>query len=432
MVRPSNALIRFDIPGRRLGGVRVNQPAAGKRSYRVLWTDDNGSQRERTKPSLVEAEALAESIAIALAGNQPGDHNDATLGDLLVYHLDGPGRSPKWTSEKSARWVAAVARRIFTEQDLTRDAHEYCSIEGRRLVQGILDRAARAGCKPGSSGYAKAGGLLKTLFDIGERDGMLTLPDGNPMQGMRYRLHHFSAAPSPELLTVNYIGPEQRPPTDRVHDFIDATRQMFGTREARYVEVLAFAGLRPGEANGLTRAQLRTDRPGLRIDQQLLELTPKEAAASGGETQQLRPPKWGQFRNAFYPQTLLDGLFELVDAQPIGPNGVLFPTRSGALRRQGNWRRGVFIPVATRVGWPTERVVMRGRVETHWVWPVYAFRHHYANYLLKDLGLPLVSVARFMGHRDARVTERMYLKTELDDLDTADRLFTSHQNGSSS
>lgn len=420
MPRPSTALLVYEIPGRRFGAVRVHRPAEGKRSFRVVWTDDTGRQRERTATNVMAAEALAEQVATDLAALQPGTAlSDPTLGDLLVYHLDGPGRSKKWRSEKSARRPAQIAKRILDPLDLTIPARDFVGPDGHALLTAIMTRAQQRGCRPGTSEYAKAGGLLKTLFDIAARDGLVTLGEGNPMSTVPYRLHEFAADPDPKMLTVNYVGEELRPPTDRVLDFIAATEKMYGWREARYVETLAFAGTRPGEANALTVAQLRTDRPGLLIDQQILELTASEASALDGNSQPFRLPKWQRKRNAFIPPHLLEQLHSIAAADQVGQFGVLFPSPSGHLRRQGNWRRDVFNPVAAHVGWPSRQVVTRGRVERHWLWPVYAFRHHYANYLLKDLDQPLVSVARFMGHRDVRVTERMYLKTELRDLDVA-------------
>jgi len=428
MPRPTNALIVFDIPGRKRGGVRVNKPSAGKASYRVLWRDDVGGTRELNSTDLHEAEAIAEHVARTLAVGEPILPADPTLGDLIVHYLYGAGRSPRWTSEKSVRRIAGVARRILTQADLDLRLSAYAGPNGPAMLQRILDHAASIGCPPGRGEYEKAGILLKTLFTVAERDRLASLPFGNPMQGIRYAVHHFTADPDPQLLTVNYVGPELRPPTERVLDFIDATEKRFGSREARFVEVLAFGGLRPGEACALKPSSLRVDRPGLRITEQLMELSTEDAAkTASGDTLQFRPPKWGKHRNAYYPSSLLERLFELDQKKEGGAAGVLFPTSNGRLRRQSNWRRDVFVPIAKQLGWPTRHVHRRGREQEHFVWPVYAFRHHYANFLLKDLKRPLVSVARFMGHEDVRVTERMYLKTELDDLDLADAAYLTRQ-----
>jgi integrase len=390
MGRPTTALLTVEIPGRG-GTVRVHRPSQGKASFRVVWTDDQQKSRERTFTDQQAAETAAQQIAEGLAlGVAVERVVEPTLGDLLAYHLFGDGRSKKWRSPKSARRPAQIARRVLVTDDLDLRASDLCRPAGHSPLQVIMDRAEQRGCEPGGGEYAKTEALLKTLFDIAERDGLLTMPYGNPMADIPYRLQEFSADPERGMLEVKYVGEELRPPTDRVLEFIDAARTMFG-------ETLAFAGLRPGEANALSDTQLRTDHDGLTINQQLLELTAAEAAELGRETMMFCLPKWRQIRNAWLPPGLLERLQELATSERLGPQGVLFPSPSGKLRRQGNWRRNVFIPVAEHVGWPRQEEYKRGRVERPWLWPTYAFRHHYANYLLKDLSLPLISVARHMA-----------------------------------
>ncbi|HEX2857192.1 MAG TPA: hypothetical protein VHO26_06910 [Propionibacteriaceae bacterium] len=424
MSRPITAMAVIDIPGRRHGGVRIHQPAAGKASHRVIWTDATGRQRELTRVGYDNALAAARDKAVELAAEVTGDDpdDDPTLGDLVDHYLNGPGRSERWTSPKSARRPAQIARRVLTLEDLDLPASGVVTDPTQAAVRAVMRRAVERGCPEGGGEYAKTGALLKTVFDVAYRDGLIDLPLGNPLDRLRYRTADYEASDSPQLSTVRYVGEEERPPTDRVLDFQAAATRMFGPAEGLFIGVLAFGGARPGEAIGLGPGQIRRDRAGLLIDRQVLELRRTEAAASGTATQVFKLPKWNLRRNAWVAPDLHERLVDLAD-QTIraggGPDSVLFPHRAGGPRWQGNWRRDVFNRVAHEIEWPHEKVFVRGRWETHWLWPVYAFRHHYANYLLKDLNQPLASVARFMGHRDMRVTERMYLKTELTDLDVA-------------
>lgn len=419
----SGPVVHFQIPGRPLGGVKVYHPGAGKRSYRVVWTEAPHAVRERTRTNRELAIELAESIAVDLASEMtPTRSADPVFAELVHYHLYGPGKSKRLTSPKSERRPITIARRILTDEHLSLPASHYTGIDGSRALQQILNRASTMGVAKGGWEYEKAGELLRTVLRVAARDGLIELPHGNPMDNLKFRRHHFTIGHGRGLRTVDHVGPEARPPTQRVHEFIDAANTMFGSREARYIEVLAFGGLRPGEANGLTVGQLG-EHAGLYIDRQLMELTPAEAERDGGPTIQVRLPKWQMKRNAFYPSVYLNKLRTLAEEESLGPTDFLFPTARGGPRRQNNWRRDVFKPVAAHVNWPTTAVHVRGRLEQHFLWPAYSFRHHYANHLLKDLGIPLVNVAMFMGHRDSRVTELMYLKDESADLVAADAAY---------
>lgn len=104
MSRPTTALTIFDIPERLRGPVRVHRPATGKASYRVIWTDDDGKQRERTFRDEASADQAAASIAEGLARSVPLEGRTAlTLEHLLDRYLYGDGMSRNWRSEKSVR-----------------------------------------------------------------------------------------------------------------------------------------------------------------------------------------------------------------------------------------------------------------------------------------------------------------------------------------
>lgn len=370
MSRPVTAIAVVNIPGRPHGGVRVHRPAAGKNSHRVVWTDNAGRQRELTRVGYDEALAAAQDKAVELASEVAGenlsDEEDPNLGDLLDHYLYGAGRSERWTSPKSARRPAQLARRVLTDDDLNVPGGVLVTDPSRTALTMIMRRAVERGCPEGGGEYAKTGALLKTVIDVAERDGLVDLPFGNPMDGMRYRISDYESSDAPQLMTVRYVGDEERPPTDRVLQFIDAATRRFGPIEGLFIGVLAFGGARPGEAIGLGPAQVRQDRAGLLIDRQVLELRRSEVEAGGTGTQIFKLPKWNLKRNAWVAPDIHAQLVELseqVIAKGGGDSALLFPQR---------------------VDWPRQRVFARGRWETHWTWPVYAFRHHYANFLLKD------------------------------------------------
>lgn len=421
MGRPSTALAIYEIPGRQRGAVRVHRPADGKSSFRVIWTDDRGKQRERTYPARDTADnaaaAIAESLATAVRTSTPEAH---TFEQVLEHHLYGDGMSPRWRSPKSVRRPRQLARRYLIAEDLAFPASALGGHEGISFCNRIMARVQALGTKPGTQEYEKAGALLSATLDVAVRGGLIQLPLGNPMRTIDYRMAHFTTKADRRSAVVEYVPEELRPSTTRVLDFVDCITNTFGEREGLYVRTMAFGGLRPGEANILTPRQvLRGDHDGLQIDQQLLELTAEEASSSDSRTQQVRLPKWGLIRDAWVPPELRVDLLEWASRHQLSPDDVFFPSPRGQLRWQGNWRGNVFNKVAERVAWPHQFVHTRGRLEKHWLWPVYAFRHHYANYLLKECEVPIYLVSDYMGHRHTWITEHMYARPQRADLDFA-------------
>lgn len=186
--------------------------------------------------------------------------------------------------------------------------------EGIAFCRAFMSRVQEIGTRPGTQEYEKAGSLISTTLDVAARDHLLTLPLGNPMQTVPFRVGHFTSKADRRAANVQYITEDLRPSTPRVDEFIARTRDLFGDVEAVYVRTMAYGGLRPGEANALTPRQvLAGAHDGLQIDQQVLELTASEAAASDGGTQQIRLPKWGRLRDAWIPPDLRRDLHEMAE-----------------------------------------------------------------------------------------------------------------------
>lgn len=421
MARSTTALTVYEIPGRPRGAVRVHRPADGKSSFRVIWTDDHGKQRERTYPCRETADdaaaAIAESLAITV---RTGVAEVSTFRQVVHHHLYGRGMSPSWNSPRSIRRPREIARRYLTEEDLDLPVSALSGQEGIAFFNRIMARVQALGTKPGTQEYEKAGALLWTTLNVAHRDGLIQLPFGNPMRTINYRMSFYSTRSDRRAATVDYIDEDLRPSTPRVLEFVECIGDMFGEREALYVRTMAFGGLRPGEANALSPRQvLDGDHDGLNIDQQVLELTAEEAAVHNLPTQHIRLPKWGLVRDAWIPPELRTDLLRWAEDNALGPEDVYFPSPRGHMRWQGNWRGKVFNKVAAEVGWPHELVHTRGRLEKHWLWSVYAFRHHYANYLLKECEVPIYLVSDYMGHRHTWITEHMYAQPQRADLDYA-------------
>jgi integrase len=154
--------------------------------------------------------------------------------------------------------------------------------------------------------------------------------------------------------------------------------------DAALVSVLAYEGLRPGEAfalqwsdvleRGLPRARLRIVR--------------------GLSERQVTSPKSARAREPELFGPIAAELAELYLAlgRPDSQTLVFADTKGGYLRRQ-NWRQRIWIPALERAGEPYFRP--------------YDLRHTCATLLIYE-GRPVTEVAAHMGHADAGFTARVY------------------------
>jgi integrase len=143
-------------------------------------------------------------------------------------------------------------------------------------------------------------------------------------------------------------------------------------RDALLVSVLAYAGLRPGEALGLAWEHVR--------DRTLLI----EQSVSRGE---LKKTKTGQTRTVRLLAPLATDLAEwrLASGRPAS-DAFVFPTHDGRSWSHddwGNWRNRVYGPTAQRIGFERARP--------------YDLRHSFCSLLIHE-GATVVEIARQLGH----------------------------------
>jgi integrase len=158
----------------------------------------------------------------------------------------------------------------------------------------------------------------------------------------------------------------------------------FRREDAALVSVLAYEGLRPGEAfalqwsdvleRGLPRARIRIARGLSERD----VTTPKSARA--------REPE------LFGPVATELGELYLALGRPDPRTLVFADSKGGHLRRQ-NWRQRIWIPALAAAGEPYFRP--------------YDLRHTCATLLIYE-GRPVTEVAAHMGHADPGFTARVY------------------------
>ena len=231
----------------------------------------------------------------------------------------------------------------------------------RRIhIQEWLTRLRKAGCSNSTIHIAKtaAGMVLSSAVD----SGVIT---ANPMVGLRVpkatsKARQALTAEQVELL-ADAVGPWWRP----------------------FVLVLAYCGLRPGEAIALRRRHL-DDLGRLTVEGAVTE---HKGKLLEGDT------KTHQSRLVQVPASvLLELKGHMENNVPDGPDAPIFSARDGSMVRLSNWRHRVWQPAAARVGIPPSATP-------------YVLRHTAAS-LMAQQGVPVSTAAAALGHDPA-----IYLRT---------------------
>ncbi|RAY15205.1 site-specific integrase [Actinomadura craniellae] len=164
------------------------------------------------------------------------------------------------------------------------------------------------------------------------------------------------------------------------------------------VQLLAFGGLRVGEAFALRRAHLDLDNGRLRVAEAVVEIAGKHVFGS---------PKSHQRREITLPAFLVDRLRAHLADLDQAPETLLFTGRTGKAFHYNSWRRWYFDPAAEKAG--LVDVTPHDLRATHATWV--ADRHG------------VMAAARRLGHSNASVTTRHYARAvEARDAEIADAL----------
>jgi integrase len=224
--------------------------------------------------------------------------------------------------------------------------------------------------RPGADGAAaptvnRALGVLQGVFHWAVEWRRLAW---NPVVGTR-RLTHTRAA------TIDARTPET----------VEAIRARLDQQNATLVSVLAYEGLRPGEAYALVWGDVLDDR-GWRRKRLLVQRAISGDEVTTPKSQRAREPE------LFAPVARELAELHLAQGRP-GPDRLVFPDATGGHLRRQNWRRRVWIPALQRAGVAYFRS--------------YDLRHTCATLLLYE-GRTLNEVAEHLGHADPGFTARTY------------------------
>jgi integrase len=168
-------------------------------------------------------------------------------------------------------------------------------------------------------------------------------------------------------------------------------------RDRLLVYVLAYCGLRLGEATGLQVADVDTGRRRVRVERSVTDVDGHLVHGT---------PKNHQAREVPVPAFLVALVVEAIAGRPA--DAPLFPAPGGGLLRGNNFRRRSFDRAAASVGLPG--------LTPH------ELRHTAAS-LAVSAGANVKAVQLMLGHASAAMTLDVYAGLFGDDLDTvADRL----------
>lgn len=164
-----------------------------------------------------------------------------------------------------------------------------------------------------------------------------------------------------------------------------------------FIRLLAYTGLRWGEATALQVRRLDLMRRRLEVVRTAIDL---------GREISYGTPKSHQHWSVPIPRSLIDPLAALVAGK--GPDALVFASPRGAPLRNHNFRSRVFAPAAVSIGVP--------HLTPH------DLRHTAAS-LAVQAGANVKAVQRMLGHASAAMTLDVYADLFGDDLDAvADRL----------
>jgi integrase len=166
---------------------------------------------------------------------------------------------------------------------------------------------------------------------------------------------------------------------------LSATGVRFRRADAALVSVLAYEGLRPGEAFALEWRDVLDERGLPRARMHVVRGLSEREVVSPKSARGREPELFGPVAAELAELYLASG-------RPHPRTLVIADTKGGHLRRQ-NWRQRVWIPALKQAGEPYFRP--------------YDLRHTCATLLIYE-GRPVTEVAAHMGHADAGFTARVY------------------------
>lgn len=341
-------------------GIYRETYSGGDERYVVMYRDHANRQRSKSFPTLKEARAH-QSRELVDRERGSGLRADADRVSFREYAQLYVSRHPEWAegTRRTTEYRLGVVNELL--------GHRRLSGLVAGDVQELVATLRAKGNAP--STIAAHRNLVASILGAAVDDRLIA---HNPAQAVKVPRVKKHAAARAALLT-----PEQ------VAQLIEHLPDHWKA----YGQLIAWTGLRSGEAAGLTIDRVDFLHSSLTIDRQLI--------ASRGKAPVFGPPKTpSSVRVLPMGEAVAALLREHIESRRLGESGLLFTTRTGApmgrSARGDAWRtasHGLGLPEAAR-GW-------------------HALRHTYGSMLLAA-GVDVVTVSAWLGHNGPAETLATY------------------------
>lgn len=400
----------------RAGGTTTVTDARG-RQVRVTWSatygrhdiswwdvDRAGARRRRRRRATRHDDALAAARSALWELNHGKDGGVAAvdttatvqslaeqwMAEVLVRDRARSGGYLKRCRSLVRVWVPRLGTvGEWTEEATVALLTQMTSVSSRRQLLSLLRQVSR---------WAHRAGYIGS--DV-VRDVELDQRRNGPRRG-RHQVR--GVAPSPATADVERL--------------LQAIRATGDAGSAVVVGLMAYSGLRRGEAFAVAGEQVDGHR--LTVDRAVDVL--RTAARRGHVVEDgvllywrtewgcLQLPKGGKMRTTVVPSPIHEEVHALVDSR--GPATPLSLTATGLLAANySQWDVGTWRPAAVQAGWPLHD---DGRP----VWTTRSLRGHAAEWMM-EAGLPMRGVADLLGHTSMSTTDFHYIASSRDVVDRA-------------
>jgi integrase len=335
--------------------------------WRARYRDPAGRERARHFPRRVDAERWLASVESAKHRGEWIDPSLSriTVGEWAVKWLDAQVQLKPLTRERYRNIVRVQILPRWEKVRLAEVTH----------ADVVVWLAAMQADEYAAATIRQAHRVFSLMLSLAVRDRRISY---NPAEGVRLPRVH------------------RKEPVFLTHEQVDRLAEACPGFEL-FIRLLAYTGLRWGEATALQVKRLDLMRRRLEVVRTAIDL---------GRDVSYGTPKTHQHRSVPIPRYLVDQLTEHVAGKD--PEDLVFTSPRGAPLRNHNFRRRVFAPAAEAIG--------VAHLTPH------DLRHTAAS-LAVQAGANVKAVQRMLGHASAAMTLDVYAGLFGDDLDAvADRL----------